>query len=175
MVFSTLNNSRKTSHFLCLPSRSNAAYRSTLAQVVDLSKQFYFSYTYDLTRSLQENFLATTTKPFPPPPFKDMYAWNYFLTREFESCLHSLSGFYWIMPIIHGAFVQRKVYDYGKSLNIVLLARRSRHFAGTRYLKRGVSDTGMVANDVEHEQIAHDESISSSSGIFSSYLVSFLL
>ena len=57
-----------------------------------------------------------------------------------------------------------------RSLNLTLLARRSRHFAGTRYLKRGVSDQGNVANDVEHEQILHDEASSASSGAFSSYL-----
>ena len=51
----------------------------------------------------------------------------------------------------------------------MLLARRSRHYAGTRYLKRGVSDRGKVANDVEHEQIIHDES-TSPEGVFSSYL-----
>lgn len=123
-----------------------------------------------MTRSLQENFLATTTKPFPPPPFKEIYAWNYFLTREFEGCLHNLSSYHWIMPIIHGAFVQRKVNDYGRSLNLVLVARRSRHFAGTRYLKRGVSEQGKVANDVEHEQIVQDESESAASGTFSSFL-----
>jgi phosphatidylinositol 3,5-bisphosphate 5-phosphatase len=124
----------------------------------------------DLTRSLQENFLTTTSQPYPPPPFKDIYAWNYFLTREFEGCLNQLTSYHWIMPIIHGAFVQRKVSDYGRSLNIILIARRSRHFAGTRYLKRGVSEQGKVANDVEHEQIVHDESESASSGSFSSYL-----
>lgn len=53
-----------------------------LYQVIDLGKNFFFSYTYDLTRTLQENILATTTKPFPPPPLKDIFAWNYFLTRE---------------------------------------------------------------------------------------------
>lgn len=42
----------------------------------------------------------------------------------------------------------------------VLIARRSRHFAGTRYLKRGVSDQGKVANDVEHEQILEDNEYS---------------
>ena len=73
------------------------------------------------------------------------------------------------MPITHGAFVQRRVNDYGRYLNIILLARRSRHFAGTRYLKRGVSEQGKVANDVEHEQILHDETVSSP-GTFSSYL-----
>lgn len=164
-------NRGKRSVGLGLSNREIAELRyQGLYQVVDLAKNFYFSYTYDLTRSLQENFLAATTKPFPPPPFKDMYAWNYFLTREFEGCLNSLTSFHWIIPIIHGAFVQRRVSDYGRLLNLTLIARRSRHFAGTRYLKRGVSEQGKVANDVEHEQILHDESKSVSSGIFSSYL-----
>lgn len=141
-----------------------------LYHVVDFSKNFYFSYSYDLTRSLQENFLATTSQPFPPPPYKDMYAWNYFLTRELEECTNSLTSYHWVMPIIHGAFVQRKLNDYGRTLNLTLIARRSRHFAGTRYLKRGVSEQGKVANDVEHEQIVHDESNTVTGGTFSSYL-----
>ena len=141
-----------------------------LFQVINLTQNFYFSYTYDLTRSLQENFLSNSSQPFPPPPFKDMYAWNYFLTRELEGCLNSLTSYHWVMPVIHGAFVQRKLNDYGRSLNLILVARRSRHFAGTRYLKRGVNEQGKVANDVEHEQILHDESTSASAGTFSSYI-----
>ena len=46
----------------------------------------------------------------------------------------------------------------------MLIARRSRHFAGTRYLKRGVSDQGKVANDVEHEQILEDTESSTGNG-----------
>lgn len=38
-------------------------------------------------------------------------------------------------------------------MTVVLIARRSRHFAGARFLKRGVSERGFVANDVETEQI----------------------
>ena len=168
-VLLSMWNRGKRSVGLGLTNREIAELRyQGLYQVVDLTKNFYFSYTYDLTRSLQENFLATTTKTFPPPPFKEMYSWNWFLTREFEGCLTSTTSYHWIMPIIHGAFVQRKVNDYGRFLNIALLARRSRHFAGTRYLKRGVSEQGKVANDVEHEQILHDESVSS--GTFSAYL-----
>lgn len=163
-------NRGKRSVGLGLTNREIAELRyQGLYQVVDLTKNFYFSYTYDLTRSLQENFLVTTTQPFPTPPFKDMYAWNYFLTRDSEGCLTSTTSYYWIMPIIHGAFVQRKINDYGRYLSIIVLARRSRHFAGTRYLKRGVSEQGKVANDVEHEQILHDESLPTS-GTFSSYL-----
>lgn len=164
-------NRGKRSVGLGLTNREIAELRyQGLYQVVDLTKNFFFSYTYDLTRSLQENFLANASQPFPPPSFKDMFAWNFFLTRELENCTNNLSSFQWVMPIIHGAFVQRKLNDYGRSLNVILLARRSRHFAGTRYLKRGVSEQGKVANDVEHEQILHDESKAISNGVFSSYL-----
>jgi hypothetical protein len=169
-VLLSMWNRGKKSVGLGLTNREIAELRyQGLHQVMDLSKGFFLSYTYDLTRSLQENFLLTATKPYPPPPFKEMYAWNYFLTREFEACLSSLTSFHWLNPIMHGSFVQRRVNDYGRTLDIVLLARRSRHFAGTRYLKRGVSEQGKVANDVEHEQILHDDS-KSPPGTFCSYL-----
>jgi len=42
----------------------------------------------------------------------------------------------------------------GRNYALAVVARRSRHFAGTRYLKRGISDAGWVANDVETEQTA---------------------
>ena len=125
-----------------------------LYQVVDLTKNFYFSYTYDMTRSLQENMLLYRSRPFPPPPCKEMYSWNWYLSHE----LGDLASWQWQLPIIHGAYVQSQLHDYGRVLHLILLARRSRHFAGTRYLKRGVSDCGMVANDVEHEQILQDDS-----------------
>lgn len=37
--------------------------------------------------------------------------------------------------------------------SVILIARRSRHFAGTRYLKRGINEEGRAANFVEIEQI----------------------
>ena len=36
------------------------------------------------------------------------------------------------------------------------MSRRSKMFAGTRYLKRGINNNGCSANDVETEQILHD-------------------
>ena len=169
-VLLSMWNRGKRSVGLGLTNREIAELRyQGLYQVMDLTKGFYFSYTYDLTRSLQENFLLTAKQPSPPPPSKEMYAWNYFLTREFDACLDSSTSAFWLNPLVHGSFVQRKVSDYGRSLDIILLARRSRHFAGTRYLKRGVSEQGKVANDVEHEQILHDDS-RSPPGTFCSFL-----
>lgn len=46
-----------------------------------------------------------------------------------------------------------QVNVFGRQLTMTLVARRSRHFAGTRYRKRGISAQGFVANEVETEQI----------------------
>ncbi|GMH81203.1 hypothetical protein TL16_g08856 [Triparma laevis f. inornata] len=140
-----------------------------LFQFIDLTKNFFFSYTYDLTNSLQTNMLAMGEKVYPRVEEREMYAWNYYQTRVLESITGSDSG-YWVLPLTFGSFLQRKVEVGGRGMNVVLVARRSRHFAGTRYLKRGVSDCGRVANDVEHEQIIHSESTSTSHSVFSSYL-----
>jgi phosphatidylinositol 3,5-bisphosphate 5-phosphatase len=84
---------------------------------------------------------------------QDMYAWNFFQTRELEALTGHLNSSFWVLPIVHGAFLQRRCNLFGRLLNVTLIARRSRRFAGTRYLKRGVSDDGNVANDVEVEQV----------------------
>lgn len=39
-----------------------------LFQFIDLSKDFFFSYTYDLTHSLQHNYTSGNNKVFPQPP-----------------------------------------------------------------------------------------------------------
>jgi len=58
----------------------------------------------------------------------------------------------WVMPLIHGHWQQRTLALASQTLTISIIARRSRHFAGTRYRKRGTNDQGHVANDVETEQ-----------------------
>ena len=59
----------------------------------------------------------------------------------------------WFLPIIQGSFQHRKFSWFGRLMDMLLIARRSRHYAGTRYLKRGISVHGKVANDCEVEQI----------------------
>ncbi|CAI0470801.1 unnamed protein product [Linum tenue] len=46
----------------------------------------------------------------------------------------------------------------GRDFKLTLISRRSRHYAGTRYLKRGINEKGRVANDVETEQIVFEDS-----------------
>ena len=49
-----------------------------------------------------------------------------------------------MVPLIHGFWKQRSLALFGRTLTLTLLARRSKHFAGTRFRKRGVSNSGCV-------------------------------
>uniref|UniRef100_A0AAV1VDU9 SAC domain-containing protein n=1 Tax=Peronospora matthiolae TaxID=2874970 RepID=A0AAV1VDU9_9STRA len=133
-----------------------------LFHFLDLTKDFYFSYSYDVTHTLQHNMTTEQSEP------AEMFTWNYYLTRELSICLNGGAAADLIVPLVLGCYEQRKCSVFGRLVSIVLLARRSRHFAGTRYLKRGVADTGKVANDVETEQIIEDESMGP--GKFSSFV-----
>ena len=42
---------------------------------------------------------------------------------------------------------------FTRTVYLTLIARRSRHYAGARYLTRGANDEGHVANEVETEQM----------------------
>jgi hypothetical protein len=57
-------------------------------------------------------------------------------------------------------------------VSIILIGRRSRHFAGVRYLRRGIDHEGNVANFVETEQIVYDINKSfDDKPVFSSFVI----
>ncbi|KAI9223099.1 SacI homology domain-containing protein [Blastocladiella britannica] len=63
----------------------------------------------------------------------------------------------WFVPVIQGFVGQVRLMVMGRSIHVTLFARRSRKFAGARFLRRGVDPQGgWVANEVETEQIVHD-------------------
>ncbi len=70
----------------------------------------------------------------------------------------SLSLFLWTCLVLTLAVaVACAEYSvFGRTVSLTLLSRRSRYFAGARFLKRGVTEDGKVANDVESEQILHE-------------------
>lgn len=85
----------------------------SLFRGVDLSKNFYFSYTYDVTSTLQHNLTKFGYKACPQisktPYFNDRYAWNhYLLSNAFP--LHEHNGgpgdwkakSPWVIPMIYG-------------------------------------------------------------------------
>ncbi|KAF2764896.1 Polyphosphoinositide phosphatase [Teratosphaeria nubilosa] len=127
---------------------------------LDLSKSFYFSYSYDITHSLQTNIIRQRqalheNQRTADPDFNAMFVWNHHLLKPAMSALKH--PFDWCLPIIHGFIDQASLDVFGRSVYITIIGRRSRFFAGARFLKRGVNDLGYVANDVETEQIVAEK------------------
>uniref|UniRef100_A0A7N0UYZ8 SAC domain-containing protein n=2 Tax=Kalanchoe fedtschenkoi TaxID=63787 RepID=A0A7N0UYZ8_KALFE len=118
---------------------------------VDLTKDFFFSYSYCVMRSLQKNLCGNESGQVP---YDSMFVWNEFLTRGIRNHLQNTI---WTVALVHGFFKQATLSISGREFKVTLIARRSRHYAGTRYLKRGVNEKGRVANDVETEQIVFQD------------------
>ncbi|KAH9652906.1 phosphoinositide phosphatase SAC3 [Citrus sinensis] len=102
-------------------------------------------------RSLQKNFYDNQTGQVV---YETMFVWNEFLTRGIRNHLQNTL---WTVALVYGFFKQATLSVSGRDFKLTLIARRSRHYAGTRYLKRGVNEKGRVANDVETEQIVFEE------------------
>lgn len=152
-----------------------------LFQSIDLSSNFYFTYSYDLTNSLQYNLSPHRNLiPGCMVPNPDLisgyglanfvnrkFVWNNKLLEPMEQLLHPD----WILYVTHGFIGQSSVCVYGKPIYLTLIARRSAQYAGTRFLKRGSNFQGSVANEVETEQIVFDSSVSSfTRGRFTSFV-----
>ena len=173
----------------------------TLVTSFGFDKQLYFSYSYDLTKSLQRNFVESFKKEMIPKFESNSYTknnneldnffllnlknryrgfyknvgeidnnsenkkltmkkytnqyfcWNFFHMKEFFNLIKNKS---WINYYIYGYFGQSVCNIKGLRLIISVIARRNRNYAGVRFLKRGISEDGNVANDVETEQILEE-------------------
>ncbi|GKV09742.1 hypothetical protein SLEP1_g21198 [Rubroshorea leprosula] len=132
-------------------SKDEKRYKKLLC-MVDLTKDFFFSYSYNVMHSLQKNLCNSGTGQVQYQ-YETMFVWNEYLTRGIRD---NLKNNLWTVALVYGFFKQVKLSVSGRDVNLTLIARRSRHYAGTRYLKRGVNDKGRVANDVETEQIVSE-------------------
>lgn len=137
--------------------RSEESRYLTTFQNLDLSKTFYFSYTYNITHTLQHNMIyeKKKTQNFSDRrtlnDYNEMFVWNNALLKPVVSTFEN--AFRWYLPVIHGFIDQAKISVSGRNIHVTIIARRSHYFAGARFLKRGVNDQGRVANEVETEQI----------------------
>lgn len=94
------------------------------------------------------------------------FVWNEYLLAPMQT-VHN--DFY--LYVCHGFVGQAMLPIHGRNLIITIIARRSKKYAGTRFLKRGTNCDGFTANEVETEQIVHDGNISSFQyGLFSSFV-----
>ncbi|CAK9144660.1 unnamed protein product [Ilex paraguariensis] len=131
-------------------SKNENRYKKLL-WTVDLTKDFFFSYSYHVMHSLQKNLCDPGTGQ---SLYETMFVWNEFLTRGIRNHLNNSM---WTVALVYGFFKQVRLSISGRDFKLTLIARRSRHYAGTRYLKRGVNEKGRVANDVETEQIVFED------------------
>ncbi|PON62552.1 Phosphoinositide phosphatase SACs [Trema orientale] len=127
-------------------SKDENRYKKLLC-TVDLTKDFYYSYSYHIMHSLQRNL---NNRKAGQSLYESMFVWNEYLTRGIRN---DLNNTLWTVALVYGFFKQVDLSVSGRDFKFTLIARRSRHYAGTRYLKRGVNEKGRVANDVETEQI----------------------
>ncbi|XP_066599746.1 phosphatidylinositol-3-phosphatase SAC1 isoform X2 [Prorops nasuta] len=143
-VISTLHLSEKQ-------IQNNNAYLQMIKTVLN-TPHFYFSYTYDLSHTMQR--LHNTTPEFLQMPLHERadtrFVWNSFLMQDLAS---SPEQYKFCLPIIHGyvelmtAFVNSIAFNWG------IVSRRAIHRAGTRLFSRGIDSNGNVSNYVETEQL----------------------
>ncbi|KAL6160953.1 phosphatidylinositol-3 [Exserohilum turcicum] len=131
---------------------------------MDLTRSFYFAYSYNITRSLQQNIIQQRNAmnqgiTNPDRDYQDMFVWNHHLLNPARDALKNMYD--WCHPIIHGYVDQSSLDVFGRRVYLTIIARRSRFFAGARFLKRGTNDLGYVANDVETEQIVSEQTTTS--------------
>lgn len=119
---------------------------------------FYFSYTRDLTNSLQRQTTNASTSNSDPlwARADERFFWNRYLMSDFidyRNKTHDANIDYYILPITYGFLEIRDTAIKGRPMTFVLISRRSRHRAGTRYFTRGIDSQGNVSNFNETEQL----------------------
>ncbi|KAI8807696.1 SacI homology domain-containing protein, partial [Cladochytrium replicatum] len=151
---------RTTTHLSPDLKTDDATYLSMLDDVLK-SECYYFSYTLDLTNSLQRqhSFFRDPSNISPTwARSDDRFFWNLHLSRKMIDASqqpgNDLSNF--ILPVICG-YVDIKTVRVtpDRTITFALVSRRSRYRAGTRLNTRGIDEVGNVANFVETEQIVH--------------------
>ncbi|KAJ5491328.1 hypothetical protein N7539_002895 [Penicillium diatomitis] len=149
-------------------------------KVLFASRNFFFSYDYDLTRSFEAQELWNAHQPLHKRA-DPLYFWNRYLMNDLvDNGVHAF-----VLPLVQG-FVGQRQFTVAASADtapstespeetpvkakvvaesteapeatqheylLTLISRRSVKRPGLRYLRRGVDDEGNTANTVETEQI----------------------
>lgn len=71
--------------------------------MVDLTKDFFFSYSYHVMRSLQKNMCENDAGKVL---YKTMFVWNEFLSRGIRNVLQNTL---WTVALVYGFFKQVRV------------------------------------------------------------------
>ncbi|XP_050296050.1 phosphatidylinositol-3-phosphatase SAC1 [Anthonomus grandis grandis] len=140
--------SRSLNHLSNERQADNNVYVSMIESVL-ATPSFYFSYSYDITHSIQR--LHDISPDFWQQSFLERgdhrFIWNKFLLEQFSSFKR------YALPLMHGFVSINQCLINGNDFKWTLISRRSIYRAGTRWFRRGIDKEGNVANFVETEQI----------------------
>ncbi|CED82637.1 Putative phosphoinositide phosphatase [Phaffia rhodozyma] len=163
------------------PARLYSPYEAQLQDLVQQgldSARLFFSYTFDLTNTLERQWRQVRAAGGEDrleglqERADDRFFWNLELMRKFldvgrvsssgraVSVDPAMSQF--ILPVMYGNFELRQTEIGSQPILLALISRRSRHRSGTRFFTRGIDHDGNTANYVETEQIVLFDKPSSS-------------
>ncbi|CBX94696.1 hypothetical protein IAQ61_009378 [Plenodomus lingam] len=138
-------------------------YLSLLRSLIKTSP-LYFSYSFDITNTFQRQAHLDPTTPLWKRA-DDRFYWNRFVSSDLIDFRGGLSGGYgrhtagqqpsadpYILPVMYGMLEIKNTSIKGTPLTFILITRRSRLKAGTRYFSRGIDENGNVSNFNETEQ-----------------------
>ncbi|EDU49990.1 synaptojanin-1 [Pyrenophora tritici-repentis Pt-1C-BFP] len=152
-------------------------YLSLLKTLLKTSPLF-FSYSFDITNTFQRQAHLDPSIPLWKRA-DDRFYWNRFVSSDLIDFRGGLSGGYgrhssgnhpgadpYILPIMYGMMEIKNTSIKGTPLTFILITRRSRLKAGTRYFSRGIDENGNVSNFNETEQtiILNDKASSGPGG-----------
>lgn len=131
--------------------RSNDLTKRMIKSVLT-TDYFYFSYTYDLTHSMQQLNVTNPDKLDGNLYHRadPKYLWNRFLIETLDKRVEFT---HYMLPLVHGVISMKTLNINNKLVEFALVSRRSALHAGTRFNVRGADDEGNPANFVETEQI----------------------
>ncbi len=129
------------------------------------NNKFYYSFTYDMTHNLQDNFSYSLTQnkeikeKFEKPDFP-LFKWNNFCAENFrEAAPKQVKMDKWVIKMIHGYYEEMTLDLFSNIISVHIISRRMIQNAGTRYNRRGLNPHGFPANFVETEQIVLNQTI----------------
>jgi hypothetical protein len=140
------------------------AYLKLLKDLIKTSP-LYFSYSFDVTNSFQRQAHADPSVPLWKRA-DDRFFWNRFIQTDLIDFRGGLNSGYghrqpsgqqpevdpYILPVMFGMMEIKNTSIKGNPLTFILITRRSRLRAGTRYFSRGIDENGNVSNFNETEQ-----------------------
>ena len=131
-------------------SSTDRRFLSMYSEIIN-TKTLYFSYTYDLTHTLQRisEFSPLLKSQHLVQRAEYRFFWNYSFADE----LISAKAFEVIVPVISGFVRVEEANFAGNEVEYALISRRDHRRAGLRFQTRGLDAFGNAANFAETEQL----------------------